>query len=88
MIGSKIVGVDCDNNYFSGFLHKDGTNLFRRVNFAIPRLAVPEILSTIQSPELRRVPWTGSNRLLHLGKGETALAHVTQGVVGKSNRLH
>src|SRR5437867_10851056 len=33
---SKIIGIDGCHNYFSGFLHEHGPDLFRRINSAVP----------------------------------------------------
>jgi len=85
---SKIVCVDRHDNNFGGFLDKDRSNLFRRIEFAILFFAVRKIFSAFETLELGRLPGHGANGAFDFGNGETAPGRVTRCVIGKPNWFH
>src|ERR1700756_3940268 len=71
-----------------GFLDKDRSNLFCRIEFAIPFFALGKIFSAFETFELSRLPRHGANGFFDFGNSETAPGQVARCVIGKPNRFH
>src|SRR5439155_8419272 len=85
---SKIIGIDGCHNYFSGFLHEHGPDLFRRINSAVPFFPVSKIFSELESSKLSRLPRCGANRFFNLANSKTASVDVPQSVFRQSNAFN